>query len=130
MAATFPDTHLDLLQDGQFAVLSTVGPDGYPQSTVVWFLLEDGVLRTSVTKGRQKYKNLAREPKATLVVVDPANPYRTIEIRADVTIEDDADLAFLRRELAKYDTTVDGFGAPLDDRVVLTFEPTRVNVFG
>jgi general stress protein 26 len=78
-AVTVPESHLDLT-DHQVGVLSTVGPDGRPQSTAIWFMLgEDGILRTSLLDSRQKTKNMVARPKATLFVIDPTNRYRTLE---------------------------------------------------
>ena len=79
-----PATHADLLDAPNTAVLTTVGAGGQPQSTAVWYLVDDdGALKTSLTTDRQKYRNLTRNPKATLFILDPANPYRTLEIRAN-----------------------------------------------
>ena len=56
-----PESLTDLLHGPNTAVLTTVGSDGLPQSTAVWFLVgDDGVLRTSITTDRQKYRNLVR----------------------------------------------------------------------
>src|SRR5436189_4758655 len=78
-----PATHADLLDAPNTAVLTTVNPDGQPQSTAVWYLVDDdGALKTSLVTTRQKFKNLQREPKATLFILDPANPFRAVEIRA------------------------------------------------
>src|SRR5215212_9820247 len=98
-----PDSHADLLDAPNTAVLTTVGADGQPQSTAVWFLVDDdGALKTSITTDRQKYKNLARHPKATLFVIDPANPYRTLEVRAEVELAPDPDKELLPKFAARY----------------------------
>jgi PPOX class probable F420-dependent enzyme len=128
--APFPDSHQDLLEDPAVAVLATIGNDGYPQSTAIWFLREGDVIRTSLHPSRQKYRNLRRSPRANLFRVDPANPYRTIEIRGDVTFTDDTDCAFLQRLLAHYGQTLDTFSAPTDNRVVVTLTPRHVVVSG
>ena len=124
MSATLPASHTDLLAAPGVAVLSTIGADGVPQSTATWFLLDDGVVRISIDKARQKYKNLASRPIATLFFLDPANPYRTLEIRADVTIEPDADLSFFHREFAHYGA--DPAMVPTTERIVATLVPRRV----
>src|SRR3954467_6824294 len=91
-----PDTPTDLLAGPNTAVLTTVGSDGQPQSTAVWFLVDDdGVLKTSITTDRQKYRNLTRNPKATLFVLAPANPFRSLEVRATVELTPDVDKALL-----------------------------------
>src|SRR6476660_8654401 len=90
---TLPASHIDLLDAPGVATLSTLGPDGYPQVTAIWFMRDGDAIVTSLTTIRQKLRNIARHPQATLFLVDPANPYRTLEIRGDVTIEDDPELA-------------------------------------
>ncbi len=127
---SIPASHRDLLDAAGVAILSTIGDDGYPQSTALWFLLDGEVIRTSLHRSRQKYKNLLTRPQATLFVLDPANPYRTVEIRGDVTFDDDADKVFIRRLLAHYGQDPDTFPAPTDDRVVLTLTAGHVVAFG
>jgi PPOX class probable F420-dependent enzyme len=124
-----PDSHRDLLEAAGIGLLTTVGSDGLPQSTAVWYLLEDEVVRATMVASRQKFKNLQRHPKATLFVFDPANIYRTIEVRADVTMEPDADLAFVRRIVTAYGADFDSF-EPRDDRWVITLTPVHVVASG
>jgi PPOX class probable F420-dependent enzyme len=122
-----PDTHTDLLAGPNTAVLTTVGSDGQPQSTAVWFLVDDdGVLKTSITTDRQKYRNLTRNPKATLFVLDPANPFRSLEVRATVELTPDVDKALLPKFAARYSTPVEMLDQPGSDRVVATLTPVRV----
>ncbi len=125
-----PATHADLLDAPNAAVLTTVGADGQPQSTAVWFLVDDGVLKASITTGRQKYRNLASNPKATLFVLDPANPFRTLEIRATVALAPDPDKALLPKFAARYSTPVEMLDLPGTERVVATFTPVRVATNG
>ena len=88
---TIPASHRDLL-GSPIVTLATAGPDGFPQVTAVWFLVDDdGTVAVSLNTSRQKAKNLERDPKATLFFVDPANPYRTLEIRALAEITPDPD---------------------------------------
>ena len=79
---TVPDSHRDLL-DAATAILATNGADGKPQVTAVAFLFDpaDQRVKISLNDTRQKVKNLRRDPNATLFILDPANPYRTLEIR-------------------------------------------------
>lgn len=126
VTTTIPDSHRDLL-DAQVADLGTIGPDGRPQLSVVWFLAEGDAVRISLNTRRQKTKNLQRNPAASLLILDLENPYRYLELRGDATIEDDPDYAFAEKVGAKYG------GADLREmdgtdgsRVVVTIEPTRV----
>jgi PPOX class probable F420-dependent enzyme len=125
-----PASHADLLDEPNTAVLTTVGADGLPQSTAVWFLVDDdGVLKTSVLTNRQKYRNLARNPKATLFVLDPANPFRTLEVRATVELSPDPDKALLPRFAARYSTPVEVLDQP-GERATVSFTPQHVVTFG
>lgn len=122
-----PESHADLLRSPHIGVVTTVGADGLPQSTAVWYFIDaDGVLKTSVTTERQKYKNMVRHPKATLFVIDPANPFRTIEVRAEVEITPDPDKELLPRIAAHYGAPVEPILQMGGDRVVVAFNPIRI----
>jgi PPOX class probable F420-dependent enzyme len=122
---TFPDSHRDLL-DGDFATFGTIGGDGYPQLTEVWFLFDDGQLRTSLNTSRLKTRNLMRRPQCSMLLLDVNNPYRYLEIRGDARIEPDDDYAFARKLGAKYDADLSEHDKPGDTRVIVTVEPTNV----
>ncbi|MDT3442388.1 MULTISPECIES: pyridoxamine 5'-phosphate oxidase family protein [unclassified Pseudofrankia] len=126
-----PETHRDLFTSSTF-MLSTLNADGSIQTTAIWGLVgEDGVVRTSLSKNRHKYKNLTARPTATIFAISPSNPHHTAEIRAKAIIEDDTDKSFLVTMLATYGRTLEQFGAPgLEPRVAVTFRPTRVVVLG
>src|SRR5258708_28012744 len=82
--ATPPASHQDLLDRPLFAHLATVRPDGAPQSGLMWFAWDGQRARFSHTRTRQKLRNLAYEPRVSFHLVDPDNPYRTLEIRGPV----------------------------------------------
>jgi len=125
-SAVIPESHHDLVDVPRVGVLTTLGSDGRPQSTAVWFVRDGAEIRTSLLTTRQKYKNMAAHPKATLFVLDPANPFRTLEIRGDATFEADPSLAFFERIVRHYGQDPETFPAPKDGRVVLTLHPKRV----
>jgi PPOX class probable F420-dependent enzyme len=127
-----PDTHADLLKAPLTAVFTTLNPDGQPQSTAVWYLLDDdGVLKVSVVSDRQKYKNLVRNPRATLFLLDPAEgSYRTLEVRAMVELSFDTDKSMLKKFAAQYDTPIEILDAPGAERAIVALNPSRVVVFG
>jgi len=125
-----PDSHLDLLNAPGIATLTTIGPDGRPQSTAVWYLLHDGKVQVSVTNVRQKYRNLADRPVATLFIIDPQNPFRTLEIRADVTLTADVDGRAAAAFGTKYNTDISGFSEPGSTRYTVTLTPAKVVVSG
>ena len=127
---TFPESHQDLLQ-AEVATLATIGPDGFPQVTTLWFLFDDDTLKLWLNTSRQKVKNLQARPESTLFILDPANPYRTLEVRARAEITPDADYAFAKKLGAKYGGA--DFSAndrPGETRVVVSLQPVKVNTWG
>lgn len=123
---TIPDSHRDLIEAPGIASLSTVGADGMPQVTALWYLADGDTVKTSLMTSRQKYKNIVAHSKATLFIIDPANPFRTLEVRAEASVDDDPDLALFERIVRHYGQDPDNFPAPRDNRVVLTLRPTHV----
>ena len=83
---SIPPSHLDLLTRPICGVLTTLGHDGQPQSTVVWVDLDRGCARVNTTLERQKGNNLLDNQKVSLLVVDPSNTSRFIQIRGDAEL--------------------------------------------
>ena len=128
MSTTVPKEHREVL-DAPYAVLTTLGRDGYPQSTMVAFLAEDDLVSISLNTTRQKTRNLMVQPRATLLIPDPASPYRTLEIRGNVEIIPDDDYSFARRVGQKYGgTDFRSADRPGESRVGVVLRPVRVNV--
>ena len=121
----FPDSHRDLL-DAQVATLATIGGNGLPQLTEVWFLHDDGELKLSLNNSRLKTRNLAKRPQCSLLLLDLQNPYRYLEVRGNAKLEADDDYAFARKLGAKYDADLSVHDNPGDSRVVVTIEPANV----
>ena len=121
-----PSFHQDLL-NGQFATLGTVGPDGRPQLSEVWFLADGDEIKISLNTSRQKTKNLLARPGVSLLLLDLAVPVRYLEIRGDAEITPDDDYAFADRVGAKYQANLRDRDRPGERRVVVTVRPTRVN---
>jgi len=123
----FPDSHRDLL-DGQVATLATIGGNGLPQLTEVWFLHDDdGELKISLNDSRLKTRNLQKRPQCSLLLLDLTNPYRYLEVRGNATIELDDDYSFARKFGAKYGgADLSEHDGPGESRVVVTIEPANV----
>jgi PPOX class probable F420-dependent enzyme len=122
---SIPASHADLLE-ARVATFATVGTDGRPQLTEVWFLAEDGSVALSLNDSRQKTKNLVNHPACSLLILDLANPYRYLELRGDAEISPDDDYAFADRVGAKYESDLREHDGPSDKRVVVRIRPTRV----
>ncbi|MET7916618.1 PPOX class F420-dependent oxidoreductase [Streptomyces avermitilis] len=86
MTLSFDDSVRTLLDGKNFAGVATLGPDGAPQNSVVWIKREGDTVLFSSTAGRQKVRNLQRDPRISLSVFDLANPYTSVEIRGTVEI--------------------------------------------
>jgi PPOX class probable F420-dependent enzyme len=124
-----PESHRDLLASPLTAALTTVDAKGRPQSTAVWYLVDDdGSLKGSITDERQKYKNLTRNPNCALLIIDPSNPWRTLEIRAEARIEADPEKATVSKFAKAYKADEAMLKASGDNRYTVTFHPRRVVV--
>jgi len=121
-----PASHRDLL-DGEFATLGTVGPDGRPQLSEVWFLAEGDMVAISLNTSRQKTKNLRANPAASVFLLDLAVPYRYLEIRGDAEITPDDDYAFADKVGAKYQADLRAHDLPGHSRVKVIIRPVRIN---
>jgi PPOX class probable F420-dependent enzyme len=121
---TIPASHRDLL-DTQIATLATVGPNGRPQQSVVWFLSDGGTVRLSLVTARQKTVNLQRNPACSLLIVDPSVSQRYLEIRGRAEIEDDSDYTFADKVGAKYNADLRQYDGPGDRRLVVTINVDR-----
>ena len=119
-----PASHVDLLERPLFAHLATVRPDGDPQSSVMWFAWDGSRIRLTHTRTRQKFANLAREPRVALSIADPDDQYRFLELRGTVEkIEDDLGAEFYRSLQRRYGMDYEVTDA--DVRVVITIRPER-----
>lgn len=82
--ATIPESHLHLLREPVYASLATIMPDGRPQVHVVWCDYDGQYVRVNSAKGRQKDENMRNRRYATLLLVEPEDPYTWMEIRGHV----------------------------------------------
>jgi PPOX class probable F420-dependent enzyme len=122
-----PESHKDILESAALAHIATIGPKGEPQTSPVWFEWDGKHIKFSQTKNRQKYRNLQRDPRISLSLVDPNNPYHYIEIRGEVKrIEEDEGNAFINSMAKKYmGQDVYPWHRPGDERVVVVVEPAH-----
>jgi PPOX class probable F420-dependent enzyme len=84
MSQNIPDAFLDLVNGPRVAALTTVMPDGQPQTTVVWCDFDGFYVRVNTMRGFRKEKNMRQNPKVTLLCFDPRQPLRSLEIRGMV----------------------------------------------
>ena len=132
MPERIPQQYSDLLQKRAFAHLATLMPDGQPQVTPVWLDFDGNHIRINSAKGRVKDRNMRRDPRVTLTLQDPDNPYRYLEVRGRVIdiAEDGADAHI--DSLAKKYLGVDTYPyrQPGESRVIYKVEPLHVSTMG
>ncbi|HXK61274.1 MAG TPA: PPOX class F420-dependent oxidoreductase [Acidobacteriota bacterium] len=83
-SSVIPEKYLDLFQKPCFASLATLMPDGRPQVTPVWCDYDGTYVLVNSAKGRQKDRNMRRDKRVALAIMDPQNPYRYVEVRGTV----------------------------------------------
>jgi PPOX class probable F420-dependent enzyme len=93
MAVSIPEKFRDLFAKKAFAHLGTLMADGTPQVTPVWCDFDGTYIRVNSAKGRVKDRNMRRNRKVALSVMDPENPYRYLAVRGEIQeiTEDGAD---------------------------------------
>ncbi len=122
-----PESHRDLVDSPLTATLTTIDTTGRPQSTAVWYLVDDdGQLKGSVTSDRQKYRNLRGNPYCGLFIIDPQNPFRTLEVRAEAELQPDPEKATVAKFAARYNVDEAMLINPAEDRYTVTYRPWRI----
>jgi PPOX class probable F420-dependent enzyme len=132
MSEAIPEKYRDLFNKRAFASLATNMPDGHPQVTPVWVDIDGDHVIVNSAKGRQKDRNLRRDPRVSLAIIDPDNPYRYLEIRGrvDEITEDGAD-AHIDKMAKKY-LGVDKYPyrQPSEVRVMYRIQPEHTSMMG
>ncbi|MER7838966.1 PPOX class F420-dependent oxidoreductase [Streptomyces sp. NPDC096040] len=123
---TIPESHLDLLTRPLFVHLATTGPAGTPHVNPVWTVWDGEFLRFTTTTDRRKCKNVTADPHIAVSVNDPEQPYRYLEIRAEVLrIEPDPSGAFFDILAKRYGLPYEPPVGDAQRRVVLVARPTH-----
>jgi len=124
---SIPESHWDIVKGNNYAQVAMLMPNGSLANNVVAFVWDGEYVRFSTLKARQKYKNLAGDQRVALCIVDPANPWRYLEIRGNVEIADDTDRSFINSIAKKYmGQDAYPFDKLGDERITFTVKPTRI----
>jgi PPOX class probable F420-dependent enzyme len=102
MSLPIPDSHLDLLTRPIHGVLTTMMADGQPHSSLVWCDYDGVCARVNTTRQREKGRNMLANPKVCLLVVDPQNTARYLEIRGEAELIEEGALDHLDRLTRRY----------------------------
>jgi PPOX class probable F420-dependent enzyme len=121
-----PDSAKRLADAKTFAVLSTVNPDGSPQSSVVWVKREGDEILFSSILGRRKTRNIERDPRVSITMFDPADGYSYVEIRGTVSMTGEGGRELIDELSYKYDGVPFVEGRPENVRIVFRVSPTHV----
>jgi len=126
MSHALSDATVRLLDGRNYAVLATVNPDGSPQTSVVWIGREGADLLFSTVAGRVKHRNMARDPRVSVTVIDSADPENYVELRGRVTISPDVGRGLDTRLSWKYDGKDPGPDRPGAVRVAVRMTVEKV----
>ena len=133
-SASIPAGFLDLVECPPIVAMTTVMPDGSPQTSVVWCDFDGTFVRVNTMRGFRKEKNMRANPRVTLLCFDPHRPLRTLEVRGLVeTMTEEGALAHLDGLSLKYTGAAPYFGACIPEQfkatetpVLCLIRPTRV----
>ncbi|HXW80634.1 MAG TPA: PPOX class F420-dependent oxidoreductase [Acidimicrobiales bacterium] len=125
---SIPVSSRDLLR-ADFATLATVGRFGGPHQSIVWFLAEGDTVKLSLNSARQKTDNLLRNPACSILITDPKNSHRYLELRGQAKLEPDPDYAFADKVGAKYSANLRDSDRPGDKRFVVTILVDRARAY-
>jgi PPOX class probable F420-dependent enzyme len=128
--SSFTDAQRAFIRENPFvAVAATVRPDGSPHSTVVWIDEEDGKIIFNTAAGRAKERHLAQDPRVTITVVDPADPYKWVSVSGTATLETEG----AREHIDKLSNKYMGKDYPWyqgEQRVLVSITPELVDSYG
>src|SRR5262245_23605188 len=135
-AVAIPDTHRDLLMGSVHGILATMLPDGQPQASVVWVDFDGAHVLLNTTLERRKCRNMLTNPSVSLLVIDPQNTARWIEVRGRVVELRRADAGAHADMLTRRYTDKQHFYGDIypmaqqekETRVVAVVEPRKVSL--
>lgn len=129
MGKEIPDSHRDLLAGPVNAVLTTLMPDGQPQTTPVWCSLDGSDLLINTMKQFRKYKNMRLNPRVTLLAYKLDEPLRNIEVRGQVMeMTAEGALDHLNALNMLYGSGPEFFGDSVDTGLRHKFDPVKIRI--
>jgi PPOX class probable F420-dependent enzyme len=129
--AKLDEKQIQFLENPYVGVVTTLRPDGSPQSTVVWVDVVDGVPSFNTARGRVKSRDLEADPRASLVVVDPGDAYKWVALDGRAELIDEGADAQIDKLAKKYlDADEYPFRNPEEQRVSVRILPNRVSSGG
>ena len=126
MSISLSDATVALVDGKNYAILATINPDGSPQTSVLWVGRDGNDLLFSTVAGRVKHRNMERDPRVSVTVLDSADPENYVELRGRVSMTPDVGRALDTRLAWKYDGRDPGEDRPGAVRVVVRMVVEKV----
>jgi PPOX class probable F420-dependent enzyme len=126
MSISLSDATVALVDGKNYAILATINPDGSPQTSVLWVGRDGHDLLFSTVAGRVKHRNMERDPRVSVTVLDSADPENYVELRGRVSMTPDVGRALYTRLSWKYDGRDPGEDRPGAVRVVVRMVVEKV----
>ena len=112
-------------------VATTLREDGSPHSTIVWVDVEDGKVSFNTARGRAKSKHLERDPRASLLMVDPNNAWKWVAVSGPAELTEEGADAQIDKLAKKYLGKDEyPWRNPAETRVSVRITPERVDSAG
>ena len=130
--ATLSEEHRRFIADNPYVgIATTLREDGSPHSTVVWVDASDGSVSFNTARGRAKERHLARDPRVSLLVVDPQNTYKWLAVSGRAELVDEGADAQIDKLAKKYlGEDKYPWRGPDERRVTVRITPEKVDAFG
>jgi PPOX class probable F420-dependent enzyme len=131
MSKSIPVEYQDLFKKRAYATLGTLRSDGSPQVTPVWCDIDGDRVLVNTAKGRHQDKNIRHDPRVAVVIIDPDNPYRYLEVRGRAVELDGRDASTHLDQMAgKYlGSETYTYRQPGEVRVLYAIQADRINAF-
>jgi PPOX class probable F420-dependent enzyme len=131
---SIPESHADLLRSTVDVVLTTISPEGYPQSTLVWCSLDGSNVLMNTGRGYQKEKNLRKNTHVSVFAFNPADHLHCIEVQGEAELIEEGAVEHLNRLSLAYTGRADFYKevmpdlAGKEDRVIIKVNPRKIKV--
>ena len=127
--AGLTDEQARLLQEPNFATVATVNPDGSPQLSIVWIDWDGERVLFNTAAGRVKPRNLERDPRVSVLVLDREDGYQWVAVRGAAGLTTEGADEHIDKLARKY--TGEGWQAkPGEQRLLCSFRPEHVSAYG
>ena len=121
------DAHRELIDGKNYATIATVNPDGSPHTSIVWVKRDGDDLLVSTVVGRKKDRNLRKDPRVSISVLDHGNPYRYAEFRGEATLSLEGGFDLINDLAHKYiGGDYQGDVGTDNVRVIVRLSPTKI----